>query len=155
MFISSQLLSIFFYFRIFYIRNGDFASGGPIDPITEEIMYLPLDDDLTEEINRRINEDNVFELAGLSLSSSTQTTTTPSEQPTNASTVSPPVNTNSSRTLSDQEPFITSSTGFAAIAGAVVACLALITCSIIACVYLRVKQLVHEQKSRRFVNYYY
>ena len=114
-------------------------------------MYLPLDDDLAKEINQRINEDNVFELAGLSLSSSIQTTTTPSEPPTNISTVSPPVNTNSSSALSNQETFITSSTGFAAIAGAVVACLALITCSIIACVYLRVKQRAHDQKAKRFV----
>ena len=138
---------MFLYFRLLYVRNGDFESGGPIGSITQ-IMYIPLDDKLAEEINRRINDDNVFSLAGLSLSNNIQTTTSPSETPTNVSTTTP-INTNCSTT---EETFITSTTGFA-IAGAAVACLALITCAIIACVYLRVKQRAHNRKVKRFVYY--
>ena len=83
-------------------------------------MYIPLGDELAEEINRRINDDDVYAQAGLSLISSTpQTTTSPSETTTGyTNTVT-------------KETCITSGAGFAAIAGTMVACLALITCSII------------------------
>ena len=137
-----------FIFRLLYVRNGDFETGGPIESITQ-IMYIPLDDDeLAEEINRRFNDNPNFAQVGLSLSSNTQTTTSPSVTPTNMSTTTTPINTNCSAT---EETFITSTTGFAAIAGVAVACLALITCAIIACVYLRVKQRTHNRKVKRFV----
>ena len=112
-------------------------------------MYIPLDDELAEDINKGFEGNNDFAQVGLSLGSNTQTTTSPSELPTNMSnTTNTPTNTNCSTT---EETFITSTTGFAAIAGVAVACLALLTCAIIACVYLRVKQRAHNRKVKRFV----
>ena len=122
-------------------------SGVPIKTATL-IAYIPLDEDLAEEINRRINDDSVFALAGLSFNGNTQPTSPPAA--TNNMTTLPPTTVNINSPT--KEVFLTSATGFAAIAGAVVACLALITCSIIACVYLRVKQHVRHQKAKRFVN---
>lgn len=112
-------------------------------------MYVELNDELADEINKRISDDNDYARAGLSLSYDTDTTT-PSAMPT--ATLIP--STNVTCGLSTEEVFITSTTGFGAIAGALVACLALITCSIIACVYLRVKRRAHDQKAKRFVLHY-
>ena len=138
----------FSHSRLIYVRNGNFGRGGPITA-TVPITYVPLDDPLAEEINRRISQDPVYARAGLSLTyNAGNPTTTPSEEPTN--TDSTPSN-NTTGGSNTEETFITSTAGFAAIAGVVVACLALITCSIIACVYLRVKQRARGQRAKRFV----
>lgn len=144
-YISVTLVYIY-CFRLIYVRNGDFVSGGPIEnPVP--IMYIPLNEELAVEINRRIGNDDVYELVGLSLNYDIEPTS-----PSETSTTMPIPSTNAtSSSSSTEEPFLTSAPGFAATAGAVVACLALITCSIIACVCLRIKQRARDQKTKRFV----
>ena len=116
-------------------------------------MYIPLNEELAEEINRRISEDEIYALAELSLRGYDLVATSTSVQPTNTPT---PSTTTANTTVgcSSTEVFITSSAGLAAIVGAEVACIALITCSIVACVCLRVKQRSHDPKSSRFVLHY-
>ena len=138
-----------FCFRLFYVRNGDFDSGGPID--TEELItYIPLDEELAQEINRRISEDDIYARAGLTLRGYDLITATSSVQPTNTPT--PPTTAANTIGCSNTEVFLTSPGGFAAIAGAEIACIVLITCSIIACICLRVKQRSQNQKNNRLVS---
>lgn len=103
------------------------------------------------EINRRISEDEDYAKAGVSLIYDIPTTS-PSETPTNKTSTESPTNVQPS---SVQEIFITSATGFGAIAGAVIACLALITCIVVACVCLRIKHRADDVKAKRFVYHIY
>ena len=139
-----------FCFRLFYVRNGDFDSGGPIDT-AELITYIPLNEALAQEINRRISEDDIYARAGLTLRGYDLITVTSSVQPTNTPT--PPTTTaNTTIGCSNTEVFLTSPGGFAAIAVAEIACIGLIICSIVVCVCLRVKQRSQNQKTNRLVS---